>query len=84
MRRLFVRVASNTTGAIEGGVWVRTNGGSPRLRRPFVVSQVDNFSEQAYGGIVFPALSDITIRVTSASANNLVVFGGFDLVVIRQ
>lgn len=83
LERLFAGVNVGTAGTFDGGLWVRNNGMSPRLRRPFSASNSVKFEEKVYSGLTFPALTDITIRVTTASANNLDIYGGFDLVLIK-
>lgn len=81
IRRFFVRVSANTSGTVEGGLWVRSLNGSPRIRRPFIASNTDNFEEQAYAGINFSAGTDIAVRVLNTfGTNNLEVLAGFDLV----
>jgi len=84
LRRLFCRVIGSTTGTVDGALWVRTNGGSPRLRRPFSASQSDAFEEHPYGGIVMPQQTDIIVRVSAATVNNLDVIAGFDIVLIKN
>lgn len=83
MKRLFCRVIGSTTGQVDGAVWARTLNGSPRLRRPFLAATATPFEEEAYGGLVFSAGTDLTIRLSSASANNLDVIGGFDLEIVQ-
>lgn len=81
LKRLFCRVVGATAGYVEGALWVRTNGGSPRLRRPFTSAQQDHFEEFIEGGLSIEANSDIIVRITAASANNLDVIGGYDLII---
>lgn len=82
--RLFCRVYHNTSGSVNGAIWVRTNGASPILRRPFSASDSQEFEERPYGGLTIAENSDITIRITSASANNLSVIGGYDITLIKN
>lgn len=83
IKRFSVRVASNTTGTVTGALWVRSNGSSPRLRRPFSAGNGDHFEETIYGGLVLPEKTDIMIRVLTSSANNLEVSGGYDIEIIK-
>lgn len=83
IRRLFCRVIGSTNGQVDGSIWVRSSGGSPRLRRPFSAATADSFEELPYGGIVVSAGSDIIIRISSASVNNLDVIAGYDLILVK-
>lgn len=82
--RLFARLIGATTGLCDGALWIRGRNESPRLRRPFTVAQQDHFEEYPYGGLVVPALSDIQVRLSNASANNLDIISGYDIVVMRD
>jgi len=82
LKRLFCRVIGSNTGQVDGAVWARTLNGSPRLRRPFTSAATASFEEQPYGGLVFSAGTDLTIRISSTSANNLDIVGGFDLEIV--
>jgi len=82
--RLFCRVIGSTTGTVDGAMWVRTNGGSPRLRRPFTAGNSAPFEEQPYGGISIEQQSDIQVRISAASANNLDVIAGYDIILIKN
>lgn len=84
IRRLFCRVIGGTSGTVSGALWVRTLNDSPRLRRPFSASNADAFEEIPYGGLVIDAGSDIIIRITTASANNLDIIAGYDLVLVKN
>jgi len=83
VRRLFARVIGSNTGQVDGALWVRLQGESPRLRRPFSATTGSSFEERPYGGLAIPAGADVSIRVSNTSANNLDVIGGFDLLVVR-
>lgn len=84
VRRLFCRVIGSTSGSVNGGLWVRNTGESPRLRRPFSATQGDNFEELPYGGLTIPAQADIIVQISSATANNLDVIAGYDLIVVKN
>ena len=84
IKRIFCRVIGATTGTVDGALWIRSSGMSPRLRRPFTAATADAFSEVPYGGLPVSALSDIMVRITSASANNLDVIAGYDLLIIKN
>lgn len=82
--RLFCRVIGSATGTVDGAMWVRTNGGSPRLRRPFTAGNSAPFEETPYGGISVEQQSDIQVRISAASANNLDVIAGYDIILIKN
>ena len=84
LRRLFCRVIGTASGTVDGALWVRESGSSPRLRRPFSAATSDRFEEYPYGGLVLPALSDIMVRISSVSANNMDVIAGYDLVIVKS
>lgn len=84
VRRLFCRVIGATSGQVDGALWVRTLNGSPRLRRPFSASFSAPFEDHPYGGLAISAGSDIQVRISTASANNLDVIAGYDLVVVKN
>lgn len=84
IKRLFCRVFVNTTGQIEGALWVRPLNGAPRLRRPFSASNTDAFEEQPYGGLVIPAGADLIVRITATSSSNLTVIAGYDLILVEN
>lgn len=84
IKRIFCRVIGATTGTVDGALWIRSSGMSPRLRRPFTAATADAFSEMPYGGLPVSAQSDIMVRISSASANNLDVIAGYDLILIKD
>jgi hypothetical protein len=84
IHRVFCRVLGSTTGICDGALWIRGNGGSPRLRRPFSAANADAFEEEPYGGLVVSEKSDIIIRITSVSVNNLDVIAGYDIILVKN
>lgn len=70
------------TGTVEGAMWLRLNGASPRLRRNFVCAQNANYSTNLNGVFVIPALTDIQARITYVSANNTNVVFSYNLLII--
>ena len=81
---IFSQIQDGATGTIEGCLWTRLNGTGPRLRRNFVAAQGADYNSYLGGALSFPALTDIIIRVTSASANNTIVLGGYDLLLVNN
>jgi hypothetical protein len=84
IRRLFCRVIGGTSGIADGALWIRGNGMSPRLRRPFSSATADAFEELPYGGIAVSQQSDIVVRITGVSTNNLDIIAGYDLILIKN
>lgn len=84
VRRLFCRVIGSISGIADGALWIRENGMSPRLRRPFSSATADAFEELPYGGIPVSQQSDIVVRITGVSANNLDVIAGYDIILIKN
>lgn len=82
IKRVFARENSNVTGFVEGALWLREYQASPRLRRPFACGAESPFEEVIYGGLELPALTDIHVRILSASANNMAVVAGYDIIVV--
>jgi hypothetical protein len=79
---LRVEVDRGNASTISGFVYVREFGKSPRLRRPFTASSTSNYYEEPYGGLTYPAKTDIGIVVTACSANNTAVNASFDIILI--
>jgi hypothetical protein len=82
MRHLMVEVKRSTSASIDGALWVRNNGASPRLTRIFSATQAEEHQIDVLGGVVLDALTDVTVRITSCSANNITVTGQFDLMLV--
>ena len=84
VRRLFLRATGTTTITVQGALWVRALGESPRLRRPIVATNTDDFEEEPYGGLAVSEGSDIVLRIVSSSNNNVDVSGGYDVLLIKN
>lgn len=80
MRKIVVTIRGGSNNSIDGSIWTRTNGGAPRLRRPFTVSTTAALNDIIYGGLAFPEKSDIILRVTATAGTNIDVAGGYDLI----
>lgn len=81
---VFAGIQDGALGTIEAALWVRLNGVSPRLRRSFVASQGSVFSTNLNGSFSLPALTDLIIRITSCSANNTIVVGGYNILIVQN
>lgn len=83
--RLFARLYSSVASNAEGALWVRTLGGSPRLRRPWTIANSDAFEERPYGGLTIPAGADVVMRVTAVTTGGSIeVIAGFDLTLVAD
>lgn len=73
-----------STAAVDGSLWVRTSGDSPRLRRPYTIGVSSPLKDEIYGGLSMPAGADIKLRISTVTANNTEVVAGFDIVLIEN
>ena len=69
---------------IEGCIHTRSFGQVFRCRRPFFISEKFRLSDTIFGGISFSEKSDLTVRVTSCSANNIPINASMDLVLVKN
>jgi hypothetical protein len=72
----------STSGVVDLALWVRTFGSSPRIRRPFTISQNAPIVYNIAASIICTEKSDIVIRATSASTQNLSVLAGYDIYLV--
>lgn len=79
---LKIEVDRSNASSVAGFVWVQEFGKSPRYRRPFTASNNSVFAEEPYGGLTYPAKTDIGVVVTSCTANNTAVQASFDIILI--
>jgi len=64
VKKIFCDVNTTTSVAIQGALWIRRFGMSPRLQRNFNISNaIDHHEEDLY--LKLPALTDITMRITN-------------------
>lgn len=70
--------------AVEGHIYTRAFGRPFRGRRPFIVTSNYRLEDKIYGGLVFTEKSDIVLRITAASANDISVNGGYDLLLVKN
>jgi hypothetical protein len=75
---------AGTPVAVEGNIWVRPFGGVFRSRRPFVVNSNYRLYDSIYGGLVLTEKTDVVLRITSTSADNVSVTGGYDLILVAN
>jgi hypothetical protein len=82
LKRIHGAVRGSTSASVDISLWVRLFGFAPRLRRPTTLYFGSELDDTPWGGLVFPEKTDIHVRILSASANNLDIVGGYDLVVV--
>lgn len=79
---LKIEVDRANASSVAGFVWVREPGAPARYRRPFTASNTSRFEEEPYGGLTYPAKTDIGVVVTSCTANNTAVQASFDIILV--
>ena len=84
IRRVTCNVKSNTATYVEGALWIRQFGEVFRQRRPFSANLDNSLIDEIYGGIVLPEKSDVVIRITLCTSENVGVAAGYDLILIRN
>lgn len=82
LRRIHGAIRGGNSTTLDGALWVRSDGGAPRLRRPFTIGLSDRLNDVIYGGIRITELTDMHLRITTTSGNNISVAAGFDLVLV--
>lgn len=84
MKRLHGSLRGLVTAAVDGGIWTRPFGSVFRQRRPFSIGSESKLDDTIFGGLVFTEKTDIIIRITAASASNLDVVAGYDLILVEN
>ena len=84
IKRVFGSIRRATSSSVDGAIWFRAFGGSPRYRRPFTITQGSVFQLFPYGAVRIPELSDIKVDITFSSANNVAVTFGMDIIQIKN
>jgi len=82
VRRVHASIRGSNSANVDGALWIRTFGNVPRLRRPFTFAKNDRLNDTIYGGLRLPEKTDIIMRVTSTSANNISLTGGYDIILV--
>lgn len=70
--------------AVEGRIWTRSFGNPFRSRRPFISTSNYRLEDNIYGGLVFTEKSDVVLRITTSSADNVSVSGGYDMILAKN
>lgn len=84
IKRIFAQVTPTNAGNAKMSLYIRAPGAGPRLRRPFSCSDSRSYEDIPYAGLAIPQMSDIALRCLTASANNLDIIAGFDIVVVQN
>jgi hypothetical protein len=84
LQYLEVMLDKGTSATATGALWVREYGKAPRLIRNFSLAQTAEHLQHIAGGLRLPALTDITVRITTASTTNLDVTAHMDMVVVTS
>jgi hypothetical protein len=82
IERLFASVIGSNNGQIVATLWTRTDLLNPQNIRTFAFATGSSYEERPYAGLSLPAMTDIKISALTASANNLDVIAGFDIVIV--
>ena len=64
-----VEMARSASATATGALWVRWNGGVPRLTQYFTISQNAQFL--LTGNYIYPEKTDLIVRITSVSTNSI-------------
>lgn len=81
---VFCSIQGGIAASVDGALWIRMNGMQYRLIRNFVAQTGSLYRENLNGAFVLPALTDITVRITSCTANNTPVVAGFTILVVQN
>jgi hypothetical protein len=66
----------------DGELMIRPYGQAAQMRHPWACNNTTPFGVRPAGGLVLSEKSDITIRVSATSANNMDIVGAFDIELI--
>lgn len=85
IKRVFCEVHDASSISVQGALWTRLAGASPRLRRNFACQTGSSYIDVIYGGLILPSQTDITLRITQCTSNSATtVVGGFDLILVAN
>lgn len=84
MQKISGAIRGGTTATVDGVIYVKGNTSAARYRRPFTIGINSPLQDAIYGGLSFAEKTDICLRITNASANNLDVTGGYDLILVKN
>ena len=81
---VFGALRGSVNGTADCVLAIRGFGGVYRYRRPFTISSNYNHNEPLALPIAIAEKTDIVVRCTAASANNLEVSGGYDMLLVEN
>jgi len=84
MRKIHGAIRGGTSATLDGNIWTRPFGGVFRSRRPFTIGVNSPLKDDIFGGLTFTEKSDIVLRITASSANNVAITGGYDLLLVKN
>ena len=84
IRRIVGNVRSTTAGSCDGFIYTRSFNGVFRSRRPFTFSNTSPLRDEIFGGLAFTEKSDLVMRISSVSANNIDATVNFDMILIKN
>lgn len=73
-----------TAVSADGELMVRPYGQAAQMRHPWTCNNNTPFGVRPAGGLVLTEKTDITIRVSACSANNMDIVGAFDIYMIAS
>lgn len=82
IKRVHASVRRATSAAIDAALYVRNENEVFRYRRPFTASQTSPWVDNIYSGVSLSEKTDLCLQVSSTSANNTEVTGGFDIIIV--
>ena len=82
LKKVHAAIQGSNSANVDGALWIRTFGNPPRLRRPFTFAKNDRLIDEIYGGLRLAEKTDIIMRITSVSANNISLTGGYDIILV--
>lgn len=77
-------IRKGASASVDGALWTRSFGASPRYRRPFTVSQTQSRDVRTFTGVTLSEQTDIAVIVNFASANNIDFVAEFDILLIKN
>lgn len=84
LKRIHGAVRGAASASVDVSLWIRLFGFAPRLRRPTAYAFGSELDDSIWGGLELPEKTDIILRVTQASNNNLDVVGRYDLLILKN
>lgn len=76
------KVRKGTSATVDGFILYRTNNGPIQQILPFAFSNAMPLDRHLYGGIVLPEKTDILVRASLTSADNVEAVAGYSLILV--